>query len=188
MTDRTKATDEEFDSRLTTVLREHYSMGAFPKSEIERRLWGTLAAHTRKSVRLEHPTLRSVLAAAAAVLVFIGGAEYGRHTAHQEASLRAIADDYLRTTAADLPFAIQTSGSRYVATLAELTEQAPHLSQRQRELGREVAVTTLYAAAAELLGIDREDDVLQETVRGLAAGTADFASMDDHPDGTGGPR
>ncbi len=178
MTDRTTRTDDEFESRLTTALREDYTTEAFPESEIERALRDTLAVSARKSVGFGHSTVRYLLVAAAAILVFVGGAEYGRHTAYLEGDPRTIAGETNRTTVPDLPLAIQTSGSRYVATLAQLTEQAPDLSERQLRIGREVAVMALYAAAAELLRIDREDDVLQETVRSLAAGTVDFTSND----------
>jgi hypothetical protein len=104
--------------------------------------------------------VRTALAAAAAVVVFVAGSEYGRRTAAFGVGI-AVAEADLSS-----PISIQSTGSRYVASLAQFTERASELTVEEREEARQVALAIMYAATAELL-LDQENDELLEAVARL---------------------
>lgn len=97
-----------------------------------------------------------VLAAAAAVLVFVAGAEYGRRSAAQPESV---------TASLNTPLAIQLAGTEYVARVADFSSDASNLTTSERSEARQVALAILYAASVELLRESEDDDLLTLVAR-----------------------
>lgn len=168
---------EGFDDRLSEALKEGWPRASFPRREIEERLEHTLGRRAGTSVPQRAgrawwrgSTARSVLAAAASLLLFIGGMEYGRRTAVPERPIMSTADELTPIPAApaSLPLTIQSAGSEYVASLARFNGEAAGLSTEQRRVAREVALTVLYGAALELLRSSAEDEALEGAVRLLS--------------------
>jgi hypothetical protein len=157
--------DDNLDPRIADLLRKELAPPAFSKDEVKARVAATL--RTRRDGRdidrrwFVHPVVRTAMAAAAAVLVFVAGSEYGRRIAAANGAGIAVPEMELSA-----PISIQSAGSRYVASLAQFTEQAPELTAEEREEARQVALAIMYAATAELLQ-DQENDGLLETVARL---------------------
>lgn len=122
--------------------------------------------------------LTAALVAAAAVLVFVAGVEYGRGTAaapgpgadDATSAPAAVADqglDPALDSGLDHALRIQWAGSRWVATLARFSREAAEVDDATRRAAREVATTIFYAAALELL-MEAGEDELMETIAWLA--------------------
>lgn len=154
--------DDWTDGRIGEQLRDAFSPPEFPEREIRSRIRQTLKSVGSESDTLRdrtrrHPVVRTVLAAAATLMVFLAGSEYGRRTAEPTAPEAGGVQE-------GTPVAIQTSGSRYVANLARFAEHAPALGTAEREEAREAAVAVLYAAVTELLA-QEDDELLAITAR-----------------------
>lgn len=136
--------DELSDDSIRDLVRDAHPRPPFPAVAIRRRI-----ARSRGQRKPAGLLGRVALAVAAALLVFVGGAEYGRRTA-------APASPEVEPT----PLAIQAAGSRWVAHLAAFTDSAPALAPAEREQARQVALAALYAASIELLRQTEDDDLL----------------------------
>jgi hypothetical protein len=117
------------------------------------------------------PVLRVALAAAAAILVFVSGIEYGRRLAGPAAMAPAASEPAPDITVAtpSLPLAIQSAGSQYVASLAVLSQAYPQLTVEQQRTAREVALAALLGAAIELLRDSGDDDTALRAAADLIA-------------------
>ncbi len=157
--------DENLDPRIADLLKREHTSPTFPKDEVKARVAATLRTRRDRSDAERrwfiHPAVRTALAAAAAVVVFVAGSEYGRRTAAINGVVNSVPEMTLST-----PISIQSTGSRYVASLAQFTEQSPELTPEEREEARQVALAIMYAATAELLQ-DQENDELLEAVARL---------------------
>jgi len=156
------------NDRLRAALGAARPPAAWPAAEIEDRIRGTIAWRHRRvmglpaSSILRSGTVRALLAAAASLAVFIGGAEYGRRLgASQAPPIAEAAGPAVPVENVSLPLSIQSAGSRYVASLARFSETAPSLSPEQRQTAREVALALLYSATIELVRESRDDDILR---------------------------
>lgn len=199
MTDETKTGG--FEERLRVELQRHHPGPDFPEREMEREIEARMEAvrstregkggapvasrrdsadvlPLRRDVRWwQRGPVTGLLSAAAALLVFIGGVEYGRRgiqTTGIEGPVATVAGDAgaregaLRvpgsTESVSLPLSIQSAGSEYVATLARFSGTSNQLPDEQREIAREVAMTVLYGAALELLEAIGDDQLLEQLV------------------------
>jgi hypothetical protein len=176
----------ELSDEVREDLRSSFSPPPFPKERIERRIRRSIGEPTHADAWAGTPELatndgrdgfgdpawsrhvggvvRVALVAAAVLMVFIGGAEYGRRLGPRgseadrtRAALIASGID----PGAVLPLEIQASGSRYIATLARFSAESEMLPEDQRKMAREVALAVMYSAALELLSEGGEDQVLQ---------------------------
>jgi hypothetical protein len=172
--------DDNLDPRIADLLRKEHAPPAFPKDEVKARVAATL--RTRRDGRdidrrwFLHPVVRTAMAAAAAVLVFVAGSEYGRRTATTNGVGNPVPEADLSA-----PISIQSTGSQYVASLAQFTEQASGLTSEEREEARQVALAIMYAATAELLQ-DQENDELLEAVARLFYQKRQSLRNPEHPD------
>jgi hypothetical protein len=140
---------EDHDDGLGEQLRAQHAAG-FPRDEIERRIRATIMERAASPApRAGRAGVRALLAAAAALALFIAGAEYGRRTADPlMLALPMRMDDF---EIASVPLSIQSTGSRHMASLARFTEESELLTPEQRRTAREVALAMLAGAALELL-------------------------------------
>lgn len=176
---------------MEELLRAELHAPDFPADEVHARIRRTIAGggrrsseagRVRRSSRAAEWTGSSRIprwaaAVAAALLLFVAGAEYGRRSAVSTVGEMAA----VREGALGLPLAIQASGSDYVARLAELTIPASALSERDRQLAREVAWATLRGAMVELARQSEGDETLRAMIR-LAGSRSD--GVDDGRAGT----
>jgi hypothetical protein len=106
--------------------------------------------------------------AAAAVLVMaliLGGYVVGQWSGSRQterAMLAMHASDNLR-----LAMEVQKSGTAYLSALAELMQQAGEDDPEAQRQGREVALTTLYAAAEEMINLFPDDPVAGNILRAM---------------------
>jgi len=161
------APDDSRNDPLQDRLREAFPPPDFPRVALRERIEETLGSTDRSRVRAGrprmrarsiHPAVRAALAAAAALMVFVAGSEYGRRTATPTDSGRPAA-----STPVNTPLLIQASGSRYVADLARFVEEAPRMSPEEREDARDVALSVLFAATTELLRENSDNALLSAT-------------------------
>jgi hypothetical protein len=151
-------TDEQVGERVS----EAYARAAFPREAIAARIESTLETRASEPVaslrwHRRHPVMPALLAAAAAITLFVAGAEYGRRTAPEP--VQAAEGE------AGTPLAIQESGTRYVADIARFAVLSPGLPRAEREEARQAAVAILYAAILALQ--EEEDEELLEAAEGL---------------------
>lgn len=151
-------TDEQVGERV----REAYPRADFPREAIAARIESTLEKRASEPVASprwarRHPVMPALLAAAAAVTLFIAGAEYGRRTVPEPARPAAVE--------AGTPLAIQESGTRYVADIARFADLSPELPRAEREEARQAAVAILYAGILALQ--EEQDEELLEAAEGL---------------------
>lgn len=145
---------------MEDLLRSELRAPDFPAHEVRGRIRRTIAEREATSLDMGSDRTRSRAATtpgasrigrwtgavAAALLLFIAGAEYGRRSVVSTfGELAAV-----QQGAMGLPLAIQASGSSYVARLSELGAPSSALTERERELAREVAWATLHGAMVEL--------------------------------------
>lgn len=189
MDERRRDTAEvtEAEGRLREALKRDFATPRFPGAEIEDRIRASVARRGTRSQDGNGPappwwsggTTRAVLAAAASLVLFVGGMEYGRRTAVPIAPVAPTVGPGATTSGpvagateaaepTSLPLSIQSAGTRYVATLARFTGEADGLAAEERRLAREVALAALYGAAVELLREAGEDDVLRAVAEMVA--------------------
>jgi hypothetical protein len=143
------------DDELTPFERE--ALDALPREQtpgprLEERVVqalrerGVLGPRRRRISELT--SVRVALAAAAAIVLLLGGFALGRWTGGQPAA----PEDPVAVEASQLALAasLQRAGTAYVSALEELAtaDAAPHSDEMRQ--GREVALTTLYTAAGEI--------------------------------------
>jgi len=138
---------------LTPAERE--ALEALPRERTPGPLLEERVVRTLRDRGLLRPPKRSTitpvrvaLAAAAALVLLLGGFAAGRWTAETpEAPEQPQAIEASRET---LAASLQRAGSAYVSALEELASSgvAPHSDEMRQ--GREVALTTLYTAAGEV--------------------------------------
>lgn len=170
------------DDRIREELRDRFPPAPFPEAEIEDRIRTSLARREGAPGATPKPpgagstpgwrgeTTRTVLAAAAALVLFIGGMEYGRRTATPPGYPAPVTAAPGPVEAAEsLPLSLQSAGSRYVASLARFSEEAESLTPGQRQVAREVALATIYGATLELLRESEDDRTLQAVLQMVAA-------------------
>jgi hypothetical protein len=165
----------EVDDSLSDELRRRAITPPYPEAEIEARIHASIADGVRPGRRQALTTrthlfrsraARVALTAAASLVLFIGGAEYGRRTAPISIVVPAPATPVeIRN---DLPYSIQSAGSQYVATLATFSGQADSLSTEERRIAREVALAALYSASVELLREAGDDEMLRAVTEMVA--------------------
>lgn len=146
-------------------LRAHYAAG-FPRDDIEQRIRATIAQGER-APQVRRNGARLVLAAAAGVVLFVAGAEYGRRTT--EPMLLAVPVRMEEAETTSVPLSIQSTGSRHLASLARFTEEAEKLTPEQRRTAREVALAMLAGAALELLRESENSESLRAAADLIAA-------------------
>ena len=155
---------DDFERNLTQELKARYSAPAFPAERIEARLERSVTEirvdqADRPTVRrgiFGSPAFRSVMAAAAALVLFIGGAEYGRWSAEDTL---AIDPGLPGSSALSLPVSIQSAGSDYIATLAQLSGSQA-LTSEEADEAKEIALAVFYGAVLELMRDDGQDEML----------------------------
>lgn len=177
---------DEFDDELRARLRQEFPSADFPRDRIERGIRSRVGerSSTPLARRWTGGWIRSVLPAAAALVVFIAGAEYGRRTGTTGTPVRDAVP--FETGQAEIgapepvessvPLSIQESGSRYVASLARFGGATGELSPEDRRAAREVALTVFYAALMELLDESGGDEGLREVLRVIADQRATLAA------------
>lgn len=167
------------EDALREGLRRDFAPPAFPEDEIEARIRASVARRRQRTPRGDRPapprwsggTAQAVLAAAASLVLFIGGVEYGRRTAVPPPAASAPGPEVVAPVeqAVSLPLSIQSAGTRYVAALARFSGQSDALAAEERQVAREVALAALYGATVELLREAGEDDVLSLVAEMVAA-------------------
>lgn len=178
------------DARLEGELRRHYPRASFPAAAIEATIRETLAADPPMRSRAggprrrwwEHEAVRTALAVAASLVLFIGGAEYGRRTAVPAGTGLSSTGGASPTTAGasldtdplSIPLSIQASGTRYVASLARFAGETERLTPEERRVAREVAVTALSGALLELLAEWEDEASLRAAVELLVTTKAEL--------------
>lgn len=187
--DRDDGSMDEFDERLRARLREEFPAAEFPRDRIERDIRRRIGDRSSRAPRTRWPGgwVRSVLPAAAALVVFIAGAEYGRRTATAASPVPGVVSTDTRPAAAgaaasvesSVPIAIQESGSRYVASLARLGGETGEMTPEDRRVAREVALTVFHAALTELLDESAGDEGLREVLRAIADQRARIVAESD---------
>lgn len=190
---------DDLDERELKELREMFPSAPFPEGAIEERIRTNAGlsgvnhpkALSRQGALTEPPpwrmgaTVRTVVAVAAALVLFIGGVEYGRRTVSPDAPTAPVQGGGTLIAESDPALSIQDAGSRYVATLASFSGEVGNLSPAQRRVAREVALATIYAATLELLRESQDDETLR-TVAGMVAtrreeiGAEALSSPSDH--------
>ena len=149
------------DPALRDALRAAASAADFDAERLGERIAATIAERPSPAVAPLHGKRRTPALwlwtgrAAAAALVFLGGALYGRLSAPAvdpappvTAFVTPGAQDALLP--AQVGIAIQAAGTGYVASLALLSEMRERLTVVQREQARQVALAVLTGALAEL--------------------------------------
>lgn len=150
--------DRWTDDQIGDGVREAYPRTVFPKAAIAERIAATLGSRSpdhgsRFRRPRRHGLFQALLAAAAAIAVFVGGAEYGRRSLTPSP---APAPD----VTPGIPLAIQASGTRYVSDLTRFAQNAPGLSASEREEARQAAVAILYSAVIALQ-TEADDELLE---------------------------
>jgi hypothetical protein len=175
---------------LRDELRQCFPQVDFPADEIEAEIRLSLRSSARSDssglntgLPISSPDLprdpipwwkaaaRVGLVAAASVLLFVGGVEYGRRTTPQLPGtfVLPVGD------AVSLPLAIQSAGSFYVASLTRLSSDANALSSEERRVAREVGLAALYAASLELSRESIDDEDLRAMVEMVGEKRVDVA-------------
>lgn len=169
--------ESSVDEALREALRRGYASPPFPAEEIEGRVRASVARRrTEPSPRhaaappwWRGGTVRTLLAVAASLALFVGGMEYGRRTSGPVAGAGgAVGPAGAVQQPVSLPLSIQSAGTRYVAQLARFSGQADALTPEERRTAREVALAALYGAAVELLREAGEDEALRIVVETVA--------------------
>ncbi len=115
--------------------------------------------------------LRPVAAAAAGLLIFVAGAEYGRRMATPAVQPGVEPSAGPSTNRQQVPrnvsFSIQEQGTAYLAEVARLSETAESMTPEQLEEARQVATAILYGAALELVRAAPDDHLADAIVRSL---------------------
>jgi hypothetical protein len=170
---------DDFEAKLRRELRDRFPAPPFPGNDIEEQIRSTLAKSRGDRVDTSSTTdaapvaprwwrsttARMVLAVAASLLLFIGGAEYGRRTALPYTLSTSTPATAVETYGSSPAFSIQDAGSQYVASLARFSGESRSLSPRQRRVAREVALATIYGATLELLRESSDDEMLKAVVK-----------------------
>ncbi len=164
------------ENHLDDDLRRARPGPEFPEKRIRARIRETIAARddSRVAPRVDPvgwlpgrlgAAGRAALLAAASLVIFVAGTEFGRRTVD---STHARGASPPAGGELELPLSIQHTGSEYVASLAGLTARGETLSPEQRRLAEEVALTVLHAAIVEL-GRAADDDRVLRTAAGLVS-------------------
>lgn len=188
--DRSDGRGAGLDAGLKEVLTEHFRAPAFPKAEVRERIRasvrespfrdgggrdGTAGGRARRP-QWASRAVAMVAAVAASLLIFVGGAEYGRWSAVAAGGAVGGAEAAAPpavTVSGDavdpagqlgLPISIQEAGSEYVSRLAQLTATRASLSQGDREMAEEVAWASLRGAATELARLSENSEALAELI------------------------
>ena len=160
------------DNDLTSVERE--ALEALPKERTPSPFLEERVVKALRDGRLLRPDNgrameitrgRIAVAAAAAIVLLLGGFVLGRWTNEQPATPA----DAPATQASELSLAasLQRAGTAYVSALEELasSEVSPHSDEMRQ--GREVALTTLYSAAGEVTRIVPKNHLAGQFLRAL---------------------
>ncbi|MBU1699819.1 MAG: hypothetical protein KJ970_15700 [Candidatus Eisenbacteria bacterium] len=105
------------------------------------------------------------IAAIAVMALIIGSYAMGQWTGSKQTERVMLAmheHDNLR-----LAMEVQKSGTAYLSALAQLIHQAGDQDSETRNQGREVALTTLYAAAEEMVNLFPDDPVTGNILRAM---------------------
>lgn len=172
------------DAELRELLQTHFEAPPFAQDAVGDRLRGSmdgvdagdsLGRSTRPAPAhgppFRVPLVASLSAAAAAVLIFVGGAEYGRRTAASSvagAPRIAVAEPVRspgeNDASASLPIEIQEAGSRYISRLAQLTARRASLTEGDRTIAEDVAWSSLRGAATELARLSENSEALAQVI------------------------
>lgn len=174
------------DDELRELLQAQFEAPPFAQEAVRDRIRTSMDAVDAGGafvgpVRPDHahgpasgaPLLASLSAAAAAVLIFVGGAEYGRRTAGATVAETPGAGGPPSTqwtartdmaASASLPISIQEAGSRYISRLAQLTARRASLSEGDRVIAEDVAWSSLRGAATELARLSENSEALAEVI------------------------
>ena len=166
---------EDKDSKLIEQLTDADPPPSFPRERVRARILTTLDAaecDTGVAAVARRALLwRAAALAAAALVVFVVGVEYGRSLGTSPPIPVA---DTVRPSAAGSPvqtvsMSIQQRGTAYLTEVAKLSETAGTLSPEQLEEARQVALAILYGAAMELVRAAPDDELADAIVRSLRA-------------------
>ncbi len=161
---------DRLDEKLGQLLNDEYGAEDFPAAQIEQRLDHSIE-HRQQSLRFRvgrltsmatSPMAKSMMAAAAALVLFVGGAEYGRRSAEaiQFDTQAALSEERLYEEGLSVPLSIQSTGSDYVAALAKLSDESDELTEAQLDEARDVTLAVLYGVVVELMRDSGEDEML----------------------------
>lgn len=166
----TDQSPEAIESRIRDELDEVSYPKERLRASIRRTIGSSRSAPTLSGTRRSRldGALRLLVPMAAALVIFVLGAEYGRRTA-PPLHIGVDETQWLAGEAHAIPLVIQSAGSEYVAGLARLSSPQTELTPEQRRLGREVAATVLYAAVMELVSESESAPALRSAARLIAA-------------------
>jgi hypothetical protein len=152
---------ERLDNVTQRQLADAFDAPPFPDARIRARLQRTLGARTGGS-RSPVRWLAAATLAAAVLLAFIGGVEYGRR-------LPARPDGGQVNAMADLPMAIQSAGTDYITAVGRFADLRDSLSINDRDQAREVALAVLYGVVVELLRSEAADPEFARVIQAAMA-------------------
>jgi hypothetical protein len=142
----------ETPDRLSELLRAVAPPARFPVERVRERIERAARRHSWK-----RGAMLWGFRAAAAAAFFFAGSFYASRAAtdiglRQLGRLDGIGEATPRISYANasLPMSIQQNGSSYVASLAALTELRDRMTPEEREIARQVAISVLAGAIAEL--------------------------------------
>ena len=169
-------TETRDTDRLTELLRTVAPSARYDVERVRDRIERSARRHSWKRGAF----LWGIRAAAAGAF-FLLGTYYAQIVAtdvglRQLGRLDGIGEVTPRLSSANasLPLSIQRSGSGYVASLATLTELKDRMTPEEREVARQVAISVLAGAIAELAlaGDGRLPPEILQAVLGQGAPTA----------------
>lgn len=169
---------------ITNLLRTHFRAPDIETYGVKERIRASVRAEERDVAfrrrgskqpkkerwRTSWP-FRVAAAVAASLVIFVGGAEYGRRAATSTADVSPATQQPAATLAGDvsqpslgLPISIQEAGSNYVSRLATLTARSSSLAEGERRMAEEVAWASLRGAATELARVSEDSEALANLI------------------------
>ncbi|MEO8199644.1 MAG: hypothetical protein ABI679_03895 [Gemmatimonadota bacterium] len=151
------------DDELTPEERAAFDMLPLqrePSSLLEERTVLALRSEGRLRARQSRAWMgtRWVIAAAAAVMVYLGGIATGQWLSARETATALASIE--RNNAMQAAMLVQRTGSAYAQAIAALAHAPDSPDGRYLLQGREVALTALYAAANEVVRMAPDDPVV----------------------------
>jgi len=138
------------DELTQRQLAETFAEPGFPADRIRERVRRTTGRRGSSGRSMMTRVFATAALAAAVLLTFSGGIEYGRR-------LPASQNGSASRLAADLPLAIQSAGTEYITAVAQYADLRDSLDSSERAQAREAALAVLYGVVVELLRSEAAD-------------------------------
>jgi hypothetical protein len=166
-----------FERKAMEALPREQTPGPLLEERVVQALHDRGVLGPRKRRILELTAVRIAVAAAAAIVLLLGGFALGRWTGGQPGA--ADEADAVPASRLALAASVQRAGTAYLSAIEELAtaDMAPDSDEMRQ--GREVALTTLYSAAGEVTRIVPKRHMAGQLIKALDVRTESDASPAD---------